>query len=154
MSDCRFFCVPLMVRYLSRPTAQGRMRKKGSWGCRGLPLHRDKLMGENFKCLRWTSALLRLVHKDNHDMNISLQAQHTWVSTITFRSLHVPQKSRMRVRTSGIQLMGAAAFLQEQIYAVPNAQKINMITHVVEPEVCTCRNTSVSAPSTTEHKKP
>jgi len=84
-------------------------------------LFSDKLMGEVFERSRYTRvfsafAQSNFVHKEERDMNISLQARHTWVNAIKSASLQpVYQKSGMRVRTSGgIRLIGESLFFSDR----------------------------------------
>ena len=115
-----FSGVPWMTRDLSRPMVWGIMGRKGLFGGRSRSLFSDRLMGEDFARSRYTRVLSasmqrKSVHKDEHDMNVSLQAWHTWVNVVMSRFLsYVSQNFGMRMRISGgILLIGASTFLMD-----------------------------------------
>jgi hypothetical protein len=97
--------------------------EEGVVGGRGAFVYSDKLTGrgiERSKYMWVLSSFLqsKSVHKDDREMNTSLQSRHTWVSVIMYWSLSqcLSQKSGMRARISGgIRLTGASLFLRDRI---------------------------------------
>ena len=104
--SCRSSGVPSMDRDLSCPIARGIIWRKGLQEGRPSFLCSDNLMGEDFERSRYTRVLSaslqsKSTHKQDRDVNTSLQARHTWVSAITFLFPScVSQKSGTKARIS------------------------------------------------------
>lgn len=109
-----------ICRDLSRPITQGMNLTKGLEGDAQF-LYNFRSIAEDFERSRKTRVLSRftqsrLVHKEGHDTNTSLQARQTWVRDITHsHGLRAPQKSATRAKISGgSRLIGAILFFQDR----------------------------------------